>query len=422
MRMKFLVLLVWTCALMGGEAPFGFEAHGFFDVRAGFRLQNDATQRDTSLAESRLQLDLNRMGEWTTLQIRGDAVYDDVIDDRDIDLETGRGWFDLREANLLFSPNRSMDVKVGRQILTWGTGDLLFVNDLFPKDWQSFFSGRQTEYLKAPSDALMMSFFPSFANIDLVYTPRFDADRFIRGERFSYWNGNLGRRAGRDAVVAVDRPDRWVDDGEWALRISRTIKGYELAFYGYDGFWKSPAGQDPVRGLATFPELRVWGASLRGGFGKGLIHAEFGWYDSRRDRDGEDPTVGNGEIRVLLGYERELAREFTLGVQYYLERMLDYENYRASLPAGLVGRDRNRHVTTVRLTRTAMNQNLTLSLFGYASPSDNDFYLRPSVSWKVTDAWQVFAGGNLFGGSRDHTFFGQFEKNSNAYGGFRYSF
>ena len=41
---------------------------------------------------------------------------------------------DLRMASLTFSPADWMDVRVGRQVLTWGTGDLLFLNDLFGDD------------------------------------------------------------------------------------------------------------------------------------------------------------------------------------------------------------------------------------------------------------------------------------------------
>jgi len=48
--------------------------------------------------------------------------------------------------------------------------------------------------------------------------------------------------------------------------------------------------------------------------------------------------------------------------------------------------------------------------------------LRPVIKYKVTDAWLVTAGSNVFIGEDDHTFFGQFEKNNNVYGGVRYSF
>ena len=62
------------------------------------------------------------------------------------------------------------------------------------------------------------------------------------------------------------------------------------------------------------------------------------------------------------------------------------------------------------------------SFFAYYSPSDEDAYLRPMVKYKLTDNWLVMAGGNIFAGEEDHTFFGQFAKNSNVYGAVRYSF
>ena len=68
------------------------------------------------------------------------------------------------------------------------------------------------------------------------------------------------------------------------------------------------------------------------------------------------------------------------------------------------------------------NQNLTLSLFVYVSPSDQDTYLRPIARYKLTDDWLLVGGGNLFYGKYDHTFFGQFENNNSLYAAVRYSF
>ena len=227
-------------------------------------LGDDPHQRDLSIAETRLQLEAEKYFKGVTLRLTGDFLYDDLDDDRSVDLESGEGAFDLREASLVFSPSADTDVKLGRQILTWGTGDLVFINDLFPKDWVSFFIGRDVEYLKAPSDALKVSAFSSWANLDLVYTPRFDADRFIDGRRLSFFNTGQGRLTGRNAVVLADRPADAFEDDEWAARLYRNLGAYEVALYGYDGFWKSPAGADPASGRARFPPLSVLGASLRG--------------------------------------------------------------------------------------------------------------------------------------------------------------
>jgi hypothetical protein len=318
-----------------------------------------------------------------------------------------------------------MDVKVGRQILTWGTGDLRFLNDLFPKDWNAFFIGRDVEYLKAPSDALKVSLFSDLANLDLVYVPRFDADRYVDGRYVSYYNPMLGRRAGEDAVIDADEPDSWFRSDEFAARAYRYVGAYEVAVYGYYGYWKSPVGTDPQTRTARFPRLAAYGASVRGPVADGIGNVEVAYYDSSQDRSGSDPLTPNSQFRLLVGYEQDLeavARDFTIGVQYYLEMRVDQEAWEAARPPFMPDANRERHEVTVRLTKLLLNQNLELSLFTFFSPTDEDVYMRPRVSYKVTDQWRVEMGANIFFGNHKHTFFGQFEDNSNLYFGTRYSF
>jgi len=389
------------------------EYHGFYEARAGYRLQNDRHEKDMSIMEARYQFDLFSMRDWGDVKIKGD-VYGDGVEEK--------GVFDLREANLFMRPADSMDVKLGRQVLTWGTGDLIFINDLFPKDWQSFFIGRDTEYLKEPSDAVKVSFFMDWANLDVAYTPESDSDRFISGERLSYWNPALGDRAGEDNTLSVERRREFLEEDELALRLYRNIRNYELALYGYWGYWKSPGGFNDAMTAAVFPELYVYGASVRGAVGKGIGNAEIGYYDSVDDRSGDDFLINNSELRYLVGYTQEIGRDFTAGVQYYIEQILDYGDYEDNQPSGMPKRDEFRHLTTLRLTKLLMNQNLSLSLFTYYSPSDEDVYLRPIANYKASDHLTVEVGSNIFFGDEAHTFFGQFEDNTNAYLAVRYSF
>jgi len=388
--------------------------HGYWETRAGIRTHNDPEQPgDLSIGETRLQLEGKKFWGDAALEVTAD-IYADAVDQE--------GHFDLRQFRLTFSPLDEVDVRVGRQVLTWGTGDLLFINDLFPKDWRSYFLGRDQEYLKAPSDAIKVGWYPGPLNLEVVYTPRFDRDRFIRGERVTYYSPLFGP-SGRDSQVQSSPPNDWFEDDEIALRIYRRIKSYEVALYAYRGYWKSPAGQSFIPFEATHPRLNVYGASARGPLGKGLLNVELGYYDSADDRSGADFGVNNSEFRFLIGYEQELAKEFTGGVQYYLEHMVDYDAYANSpLFWFFPKRDEDRHVVTVRLTKLLMDQNLILSFFTYYSPSDNDAYLRPKATYKVNDRWTVEGGGNVFLGRADHTFFGQFEDTTNVYGSIRYSF
>jgi hypothetical protein len=77
---------------------------------------------------------------------------------------------------------------------------------------------------------------------------------------------------------------------------------------------------------------------------------------------------------------------------------------------------------TLRLTKLLMNQDLTLSLFTYWSPNDRDSYLRPHVSYKITDRWTVDGGANIFLGEHRYTEWAGYKPDSNVYVGLRYSF
>jgi len=391
------------------------EYHGFYELRGGYRLQNDPYEKDMSIMEARYQFDLFSFRDWGDIKVKGD-FYGDLVEEQ--------GVFDLREANIFTRPTDTMDVKFGRQVLTWGTGDLLFINDLFPKDWQSFFIGRDVEYLKAPSDAVKVSLFSDAVNLDVTYTPEFDSDRFISGERLSYWNplADGGRFAGEDRTLSVERRREFFEEDEAALRLYRNISNYELAFYGYWGYWKSPGGFNETMSAAVFPELYVYGGSLRGTVGKGIGNIEIGYYDSVDDRSGDDFLINNSEMRYLLGYNQEIGMNFTAGVQYYVEQMLDYGSYESALPVGMPTRDEFRHVTSLRLTKLLMNQNLRLSLFTYYSPSDEDVYVRPIANYKASDRLSLELGSNIFFGDDDYTFFDQFQNNTNLYTAIRYSF
>ncbi len=396
-----------TPKIQEAEQSFLDEVSGFVEMRGGIRSGNANGYSDESLSELRLQLKTEQELGAALLEVSFDLLVDSAASEHGFDWESGQGWFDARALNFSFSPTQVMDIKIGRQVATWGVGDLLFVNDLFPKDWNSFFLGRDLEYLKAPQDSVRVSLFNDLVDVDVIYSPRFQSDRFIDGDRIAYWNSMNGAITQKSSSILVASPGDAFDADELHLRASRMVDRYELAAYGYFGYWKSPAGFDPLNGLSTFPSLEVWGASARGPLGKGLLSAEFGSYESKADGSGVDPLVRNSELRFLLGYEQEIGKELTGSVQYYVERTRDFE-------AGGSGADRDRDLITLRLSKRLWQQALTLNGFVFYSPSQKDSYTRLSARWKASDEWRWDVGANLFGGA-ESTFFGQFAGNENLF-------
>jgi hypothetical protein len=403
----------------GDEGPLPVEIHGFAEAAAGGRVVADpASPDDLLLNEARFRLDLAHYGDRADMLFKGDFLADGVLSDVEID---------IRQVMIVLRAAHWLDVRAGRQVLTWGTGDLLFLNDAFPKDWQSFFIGRDDEYLKAPSNSFKFTFY-SALNLDLVWTPAFTPDDYITGERLSYFNplsGAIESAATTGGPIDAETPDKKWENGEFAGRLFKTVNGWELALYGYAGFWKRPLGVDTTRADAGsplyFPRLTVAGASVRGNVLGGVGNVEGAYYDSWDDKSGTDPFIPNSEVRGLAGYERELFPNFNLGLQYYVEWWMKYDNLIANSPVPQWEQEEARHLLTARLTQRLKQDTWTLSLFTYWSPNEEDGYIRPVVSHKWSDAVTVTLGGNVMWG-KDHTFFGQLEDNSNVYARLRYSF
>ena len=387
---------------------------GYVDARGGVRLGDRADQERVPLAETRAEIKAVRSWPDLTATIRTHLLADAVAEQHEPDLQSGEGALDLREANVLWRATDFLDIKAGRQILTWGTGDFVFLNDLFPKDYRSFFIGRRDTMLKAPSDAVKASVYTDLANLDVVYTPQFDSDRYIKGDRLSYFNPFDRRIVGDGTPLDVRQPNDPFSDDEWAARLNRPIGRYDTALYFYDGYWKSPEGLLPGTQEATFPRLRTYGASVEGPVPElgGIANAEVSYYDSLDDRDGTDPFTPNSQARLLLGYEREIVTNLTGSVQYFrTERLDDPQN-----------RDDRRTLWTVKLQKSWPGEQVTATLFAFYSPTAQDGYLRPRISWSPTDRWTLEAGVNWLFGADDDTRFGQLKDNTNAFVGARIGF
>jgi len=384
---------------------------GFLEAGIGTRFSSDPLLAEgNTLEEVRARLESEWQPDRYKISLKADIAYDGVEND----------WLaDLRDLSIGFTLGDSTDVAIGRQIQTWGTGDLVFLNDLFPKDFQSFFSGRDDEYLKAPGNAIRLTRYSSSVNVDFVWTPAFEPDNYLTGERYSFFSPQVGRNVA-PRFKALE-PAQTFSNGEFAARLFGTIEGREFALYGYRGFFKQPNALTASL-QATFAPMTAIGASLRQPLGPGLFNAEVSWYDSRDDKAGSNPLIPNDQLRLLAGYEWEAKRNFTVGVQYYLEWTLDHDQLMAKSPFRQFEPEERRQLLTNRLTWRAGMDKYTWALFSFYSPSDRDYYLRPQFTYRHNDQWSLTTGGNLFGGDQAKTFFNQLQDASNAYLRLRYSY
>ena len=404
-----LFLLLLPLSVMAADATL----HGF--VQGNYSLntaEDNPDGNDFKWSEERLQVKFEATSDQFRLFIKGDAFYDNI--DKHSIMELREGYADY--------VSEKWDARIGRQVITWGVGDLLFINDVFPKDYEAFFSGRPMEYLKKGIDGVKLGLYPGFVNIELIATPYFEPNSYPDPNRF-WMHDPMAGITNRETQY----PYRDFHKAETALRVYRDVAGFDTSLYYYHGFSRQPSVMPdnpvtPTKLTLFYPELSVYGASLQGRALDGVLSLETGYYDSRQDRQGADPMIPNSQTRYLIGYQRQLWEDFTLGFQYYGEYMQDYSAYVQNLPSGFPQEKRSHELASVRLMQFMIHQTLRLSFFAFYGLSDGDYLLNPEVKYNITDSVWIALGGNVFGGGKPWGQFGQFAKNDNVYAQVRYEF
>ena len=398
--------LVVLCAPLAARAELTLS--GFLQQNTAFNtVTANPEGRDYKWLEERAQLKFEATGDAWRLLAKGDFAYDHL--GRKNQAELREGYVEYTASN--------WDLRAGRQIITWGLGDLVFVNDVFPKDHEALFAGRPLEYLKCGLDAVKLGMYPEFASFELVAASSFRESRTPDDRRFHVF----------DPMPAVtDRETVKPGQGDVGLRIYRDIAGYDAALYLYRGFQRTPSMRPdsttaPTGSTLFYPKLSVYGASVSGRAGNGVLSLEGAYYDSRQDRGGGDFTVPNTQTRLLVGYQFQPVEDLSLSFQYYTEYMHDYGAYLAAPPAGFPVEKRRSHTFTARVTQLAWHQTLWLSAYASYNTANGDYFVNPELRYSFTDRIWAAIGANLFGG-KSWGQFGQLSRDDNVYLQARYVF
>jgi len=413
-KVKNLLFLTAILLLLNSSAfASDVSLHGF--VQGNYSLntaEDNPDGKDLKWSEERAQVKLEATADQFRLFIKGDAFHDNI--DKHSMLELREGYADYT--------SEKWDARIGRQVITWGVGDLLFINDVFPKDYEAFFVGRPLEYLKKGMDSAKIGIYPGLINFELIATPYFEPNTYPDPHRFWMYDPMSGITSRE-----TQEPYKDLHKAETAVRVYRDVAGFDTSLYYYRGFSRQPSmtadsPSAPTKLTLFYPELSVYGASVQGRALDGVLSLETGYYDSRQDRHGDDSTIPNSQMRYLIGYQRQLWEDFTLGIQYYGEYLQEYSAYVQNLPSGFPQEKRLHQLTSVRLTQFMVHQTLKLSLFAFYGLSDRDYLLNPEVKYNLTDSVWIALGGNVFGGEITYTQFGQLAKNDNVYTQLRYEF
>jgi len=392
------------------------DVHGFFLGSLSSRVNdaplNSGETNNWLLSEERLRLELSADSDAgdTSVQAKLDFIHDGV---------TNTSIMDIRELYAEYLAD-SYEVRVGRQMLTWGVADRLFINDVFPKNWSAFFAGQPLEYMKIGSDMLKANVFLGDWDIEATLTPNAAFDTVPSPSRFALYNP--------PGVTGIRMPESKVANTEAAIRLHTTIGIADVAFYASKGFWHQPdKGFDAATGNIIYPRLNTYGLTVQHGLLGGIMSLELGYYDSIDDADGNNPYIANSQQRWLVGYERDIAQDVTLGVQLYGEIMADYALYLAPAQAAFAAGQgaqplaEHRKIATVNVRSLWLNQTLTASAFAMLVENGGQMF-NPDMNYAVTDAFSINVGGHWFTKGPESWLLGMMNPNDNIYANAKWGF
>lgn len=317
----------------------------------------------------------------------------------------------VREAFIDWAPASALNIKLGRQVLTWGVSDYLYVNDIFPKNYDAFFTGAGFDRIKEPVDAASVIGHAGGVDLEMVIS-KSKADISPSALRFT------ALKMSTRAISVEDADDR----ADVAAKLSTNVGGWDMAAYAASFRARDQRYFMDAIGLRyDRPRTHHLGVSFTGNFATGLAWAEAALRDTSQEQNSvvSRHFIGSA-AKFIAGYSREIGADLTALAQMQIEAPLEHADYADSLATEV--RPLKRVASTLHLQLQAhwLNQTLSAGTQLFAG-NEHDTHLNPFMRWSPADGWVIEGGVNLFNG-KSYTRYGAFKDDSNAYTLVRHSF
>ncbi|MHC4268854.1 MAG: hypothetical protein ACYSTS_10335 [Planctomycetota bacterium] len=336
------------------------------------------------------------------------SSYIDELEDKNI----RRLSFNLEEYYAEFNFS-SFDLKVGKQIFSWGKADGFNPTDnLNPRNYIDLF----VEEEKIGVSAVNLLYYWKDFTFDLVFIPTFTPTRLpLINSRYSFLDPDAST-----VVNGRELPSDKLSNSQIGIRILKHISGWDLSVSYYDGYDDLTLAivEDDQSLTPTYNRTRVVGGDFATTFGGLGVHGEAAQfiYDGRNNEDyfqyilGIDYTwtnvIHDHDIFLILEYMGDTTTQ-------------SRDDKRPAFSTGLGRVFRNSFLSTITYkfsdtleweTELAFNMNSHVS-----------YLINPEVRYDITDKLKFTFGIDFIEGVQN-TFFGQFEDDDRSYFFLRYSF
>lgn len=301
-------------------------------------------------------------------------------------LDTYEKEFELRQAYVLGSPFKMLDIKLGRQIVVWGTSDNIRVTDVLNPLDQREPGLTDLEDLRLPLTMSRMDMY--FGDISLsaivVHEQRFDKNPPF-GSDFYPLATALPKEKNRE--------NNW-DNTEWAGSLKVLFDKWDISFYQarmsndkahmvlLSPFHSPPTYMDHAR-------VNMTGTAAQLVTGNWIMKAEAAYFNGLCFFNRPDKTFSRWD--ALLGVEYFGFNDTIISLEVVNRHINSFDTLMEQTPDYAVKDDSQ---AVLRISKDFLNETLTLTFLGsvFGVDAKNGSFQRYSLEYDFTDAWSLLTG------------------------------
>jgi hypothetical protein len=409
--------------------PSVFSLNGDVELGASYNFAHDKPEgsetdwQGLSRLRTELNLELNAKfsSSWqarlsgkgaydSAYSIKGrDEFTDEVLDNYEKELELG-------ETYIQGSLTKSLDVKIGRQVVVWGKSDNIRVTDVLnPLDIRE--PGlTDIEDLRLPVTMSRLDYYIGDWSLTGI------AIHEIRFNKRPEYGSDF--YPGSQPPPHEDKPDHCGNNTEYAVAINGIFSGWDIAFYWAD-YYNDMLHTELVSAGPPLPKiewkharLKMLGTAFNVAVGNWLLKTEAAYIDGFEFFN--SPGKEYSRIDVLAGIEYSGFKDTTVSTEAVNRHINDFDET-LELPPAEAQEDEFQWV--FRLSRTFLNDTLTFVLLAstYGSTAQDGAFQRVSAEYDVTDSVEI-GGGVVFYQSGDIARFKNIGDNDRLFFNIKYSF
>ena len=379
-----LALLSAAFALSAhAQDELSLQLNGFVDSYHALQLQSPH-QIMSSRTRARLELHAN-YGE-ASLFSSVNLAYNSIIKDQ-------TGAF-LREAYFDYA-GRFLEVKAGRQIITWGVADGLRITDLIsPMDYTEFMANDYDD-IRVPVNAINLKYPGESFSAEVVFVPVPEYFVLPTSED-NPWQMTAPNGMQLDLSGT---PAKRIKNSEVGGRLRFFLENLDFSLTALHTYNKSPVTvlkidpqQTPII-KGVYEPMNVVGGDVSIPAGELVIRGEIAFYF------GEPIALKNmmdywhrSSFNGLIGVDWYAGDNWTFMAQYMHKTIMDYRS--------VLGTEQNTSMLTARISKEILNNTLKLSVYGIYDVDNVGFYIRPAADYLLSDQITVSLGGDWLGGRR----------------------